>query len=944
MEGSFMVNRKVDAVNSIYKRLKNSTYEKLTFQDLQNIFPLATDSESGKLFEYLLFQEKVDYLSKQELISALRLLTVDLQVSWPSSLPNQSEQRSQNGCSSTISSMIACRQRESLTSIADQVDQFIDLCSETSCDIMVAHFIQHISAQLLQVLYEYVTRNGAEKRQVLKRIRSLVDHYEEETEWWADIQRKCYTIIGNKPSITLSEFQQIFLLEEFLSNRIFSLADTNGDGEVDRRELFATMSTLVLGHSSQKLRFLFAIYDQNGDGKLERNELKHAFQKGLAHSKLGNDITNANLLTDVLFTKAKEGCHNNRLETDFSSPDSITFEELNALLQQNPMIYDNLNIQLTDGVKKGHIGSRSLDNLAQSVYHHVKVYTSLWLWVGVMSLITVALGVERLVCQLKLLSQRGCCVEIVVAKTCGQVLNFHYSLLLVFVLKTCITRLQRTFLRHYLPFDDALRLHKVTAITAFLVSVIHVIAHSVNLEILIYLLITANRTKEEEMSLKSYISSDFISSPILGSGVVLVILLFLYIVTGIEIFRIKFYSVFYISHKVLLLLWYITLLCHAKMFIYWLMFPGTLLVFEKIRTLYTMYQNRSVVELASTHDNVTILHIKRPDGFDYSPGDYVTVLIPKVSKYLWRPFTISSGNQDKITLHIRKAGFWTNKIYEKVHQLERTAQLGGRQNDSYTTHTAIELDLNENSLRRDKNTARTSSSMFSESNSTTLTLPASPHWRIYMDGPFSTPSHDILKTEHVILIAGGIGITPFASVISSVIEQLKQRSKMCPCGCETRVYFGNTSNVSLKRIDLFWLTRSVKSLQWFLGVFEELEEEQISLDLDPPLVNFHLHLTGLAKETDMRGAFLQLALNAAYNQERTDLLTGLKAQTKPGRPVWSKVIPELIDSAEPLKERTGTAGRPLKSKVYACGPVQLCKELKTLCSNLKLPFREEVFN
>jgi len=44
------------------------------------------------------------------------------------------------------------------------------------------------------------------------------------------------------------------------------------------------------------------------------------------------------------------------------------------------------------------------------------------------------------------------------------------------------------------------------------------------------------------------------------------------------------------------------------MFIYWLMFPGTLLVFEKIRTLYTMYQNRSVVELASTHDNVSFVH------------------------------------------------------------------------------------------------------------------------------------------------------------------------------------------------------------------------------------------------------------------------------------------------------------------------------------------------
>jgi len=97
------------------------------------------------------------------------------------------------------------------------------------------------------------------------------------------------------------------------------------------------------------------------------------------------------------------------------------------------------------------------------------------------------------------------------------------------------------------------------------------------IEILIYLLITANRMKEEEMSLKSYISSDFISSPILGSGVVLVILLFLYIVTGIEIFRIKFYSVIFtaialqcqltfVSAKLSLKLSLLVLECHSYSF------------------------------------------------------------------------------------------------------------------------------------------------------------------------------------------------------------------------------------------------------------------------------------------------------------------------------------------------------------------------------------------
>ena len=46
------------------------------------------------------------------------------------------------------------------------------------------------------------------------------------------------------------------------------------------------------------------------------------------------------------------------------------------------------------------------------------------------------------------------------------------------------------------------------------------------------------------------------------------------------------------------------------------------------------------------------------------------------------------------------------------------------------------------------------------------------------------------------------------------------------------------------QIDLFWLTKSQQSLSWFIEIFKELEEEQLALGLDPPLVNVHLYLTG----------------------------------------------------------------------------------------------------
>lgn len=42
-------------------------------------------------------------------------------------------------------------------------------------------------------------------------------------------------------------------------------------------------------------------------------------------------------------------------------------------------------------------------------------------------------------------------------------------------------------------------------------------------------------------------------------------------------------------------------------------------------------------------------------------------------------------------------------------------------------------------------------------------------FQCYVDGPYGTPTRQIFASEHAILIGAGIGITPFASILQSIM-------------------------------------------------------------------------------------------------------------------------------------------------------------------------------
>jgi predicted ferric reductase len=46
---------------------------------------------------------------------------------------------------------------------------------------------------------------------------------------------------------------------------------------------------------------------------------------------------------------------------------------------------------------------------------------------------------------------------------------------------------------------------------------------------------------------------------------------------------------------------------------------------------------------------------------------------------------------------------------------------------------------------------------------------------VYIDGPFGAPTSQIFHAQHALLIGTGIGVTPFASILQSIMH----RSVLC---------------------------------------------------------------------------------------------------------------------------------------------------------------------
>jgi len=180
---------------------------------------------------------------------------------------------------------------------------------------------------------------------------------------------------------------------------------------------------------------------------------------------------------------------------------------------------------------------------------------------------------------------------------------------------------------------------------------------------------------------------------------------------------------------------------------------------------------------------LTHLAITKPTGlWTFAPGMYAFVNMPDYAPNQWHPFTICSGKSDEhVEFIIAGVGDWTEELAARC------------------------LDAQDGSA---------------------------PLPRIKLDGPYAAPTQSALSRPILVAVGAGVGITPFLSLMSSLISLIEDSSD------------SENQALPLKEAHFFWMTRSVDEFLFGRKHFTRIAQS------DRLRQKVHLHLHTTAREAD----------------------------------------------------------------------------------------------
>jgi len=259
---------------------------------------------------------------------------------------------------------------------------------------------------------------------------------------------------------------------------------------------------------------------------------------------------------------------------------------------------------------------------------------------------------------------------------------------------------------------------------------------------------------------------------------------------------------------------------------------------------------------------ITTISLKAAD-FQYQAGQYCFLNVPGISSLQWHPFSISSAPGDEVmTFHIKNMGpkTWTGKLSAKVTQMK---YFGTGQNPS-----------------------------------------------ICVDGPYGMPP-SLLGRNSIVLIAGGIGITPVISIFRDLHNNVSMYSR------RTSVLNSVQTNdlPPVGRYDfprlvmLVWVARDTEMVKAFK------DQLDLILSTTTPKTKFIVHI---------------FITRAPLSDEKMEEYVNFNLQT--GRPDLHNELMHLRNSSKKVSQL-----------VFVCGPKPLVKSAQEAAYVHKFEFHSETF-
>ncbi|EPY88513.1 dual oxidase 1 [Camelus ferus] len=426
-------------------------------------------------------------------------------------------------------------------------------------------------------------------------------------------------------------------------------------------------------------------------------------------------------------------------------------------------------------------------------------------------------------------------VGIILSRGTAASISFMFSYILLTMCRNLITFLRETFLNRYVPFDAAVDFHRLIASTAIDDGG------------------PRNGVKSEFP--QKYYWWFFQTVPGLTGVMLLLVLAIMYVFASHHFRRCSFRG-FWLTHHLYILL-YVLLIIHGSFaliqlprFHIFFLVPALIYAGDKLVSLSRKKVEISVVKAELLPSGVTHLQFQRPQGFEYKSGQWVRIACLALGTTEYHPFTLTSApHEDTLSLHIRAAGPWTTRLREIY-----SPQTG----DSCAKYP-----------------------------------------KLYLDGPFGEGHQEWHKFEVSVLVGGGIGVTPFASILKDLVFK---SSVSCQVFCK-KVYF-------------IWVTRTQRQFEWVADIIREVEEND-----HQDLVSVHIYITQLAEKFDLRTTMLYICERHFQKVLNRSLFTGLRSVTHFGRPPFEPFFNSLQE-VHPQVRKIG---------VFSCGPPGMTKNVEKAC-------------
>ncbi|GAA5845561.1 hypothetical protein JCM5353_006754 [Sporobolomyces roseus] len=500
-----------------------------------------------------------------------------------------------------------------------------------------------------------------------------------------------------------------------------------------------------------------------------------------------------------------------------------------------------------------------------------------WIWVGVWFVIqslVFGFGVVNYMLKDNLVAARSTFGStFILARSAALVLHVDIAFILLPICRGFVSRLRRSTLNELVPFEKNMEFHKLVAWSIVFWTLVHTIAHLVNFWRLAIVLSSTTPGR-----ILAYFKANFATGPGV-TGWTMLVLLGVMLYFALEGKRKKHFERFYYSHHLFVpffACWqFHGMFCMIKpdrppfcsyqniaTFWKYILLSLTLYLFERLLREYRSRQRTWITAVIQHPSEVIELQFKK-EKTRISAGQYIMLNCPEISYFQWHPFSITSApEEDFISVHIRVVGDFTRSFAETLgcKVLKKGEQLNADEGAQI-----VPLSFSR-------------------------VLP-----RIMVDGPFGSASEDVFNYEVSILVAGGIGVTPFASVLKHIWYRLNA---------------SKSDSTRLSKVYFFWICRDFTSFKWFQTLLLALEAQDTSGHIE-----IHTYLTSSIKINDLHNIITQSVSSP------TDAITRLRAPTHYGRPNFSNLFPRIANAHAGTRE----------IGVFFCGPKPMARNLETIC-------------